>query len=84
MSPPEQSTPKEVRGDTKTWIAAEARRMKAAGEIPPDIRITDFARELECRMEKAPEKDRSLRPVGWRHIKNMLPRWGLWPVSCIE
>jgi hypothetical protein len=83
VAPMEQSAPAEVHG-AKVWIVAEARRMKAAGEIPPDIRITALSRALACRMQKAAEKDRSIRPVGWRHIKNMLPDWGLWPVSRIK
>jgi hypothetical protein len=82
VSPPEQSEPQAVGGATVVWITDEARRMKDAGKIP--IRITDFARELERRMKKAAEKNQSLRPVGWRHIKNMLPRWVLWPISCIN
>ena len=40
----------EVHG-AGAWIAAEAKRMKDANEISPDIRISDFARELEGRME---------------------------------
>jgi hypothetical protein len=89
--PPKQS---EREDTTAVWVAAEARRMKAAGEIDIRIRITDFAHELERRMgiaamkkatmKKAAEKKPSLRPVGWRHIKNMLPHWGLWPVSRIK
>jgi hypothetical protein len=66
------------------WVAAETKRMKEAKEIPPNIRITDFARALEAKMQQAAKTDRSLRPVGWRHIKNMLPVWGLWPVSSIK
>ena len=30
----------------------------------------------------APTND-SIRLVGWRHIKNKLPEWGLWPISSI-
>ena len=43
--------------------------MKAAGEIPPDIGISEFARELESRMAKAAAGDKSLRPIKWRSIK---------------
>jgi hypothetical protein len=82
VAPMEQSAPEAVHG-AKVWIVAEARRMKAAGEIPPDIRITAFAHELEGRMQKAAEKDRRIRPVKWTYIKNNLRDWGLWPVSCI-
>ena len=73
---------------SKVWVAAEAKRMKKAGEIPDGISITDLAKELAARMEAAAEAaaatGRSLRAVGWRHIKNKLPDWGLWPVSLIQ
>jgi hypothetical protein len=76
----------EVHG-AGAWITAEARRMKAANEILPDIRISDFARELEGRMKKAAKKaattNKPLRAVGWRYIKNKLREWDLWPVSSI-
>jgi hypothetical protein len=81
---PEESAPKEEPSGAAAWIAAEAKRMKTAGEIPPDIRITNFARELEGRMKKAAEKNRSLRPVKWPYIKNNLRAWSLWPVSHIR
>jgi hypothetical protein len=66
------------------WIAAEASRMKAANEIPPDIRITDFARELARRMEKAATSDRSIHPIKSRSIEKKLRDWGLWPTSSIK
>ena len=65
------------------WIAAEARRMKASGEIPGH-RITSFARELESRMSKAAASNQTLRPIKWRSIKNRLPDWGLWPATSIK
>ena len=83
LLPDESREGEEVRG-AGAWIAAEARRMKAANEIPPDIGITDFARELESRMRKAAASDKSLRPIRWRSIKNRLPEWGLWPVTSIK
>ena len=58
--------------------------MKAAGEIPDGIKITDFAKKLEGRMKIAAAADRSLRAVKWRFIKNKLPEWDLWPVSSIK
>ena len=61
--PPGESREREPVAGAAAWIAAEARRMKAAGEIPPGIGITDFARELESRMRKAAAGDRSLRPI---------------------
>jgi hypothetical protein len=78
---PEEPRAPEVHG-AGAWIAAEARRMKAAGEIPD--RITPFARELESRMDKAAASGKSLRPIKWRSIKNKLPEWGLWPPTSIK
>jgi hypothetical protein len=67
------------------WVTAEVKRMKAAGEISERTRITDFAKQLEVRMSKARDDgDKSIKPVGWRHIKNNLPSWGLWPIASIE
>ena len=66
------------------WVAAEASRMKAANEIPPDIRITDFARELARRMDKAATSDRSIRPIKSRSIEKKLRDWGLWPITSIK
>ena len=43
---PEEPREREQVHGAGAWIAAEARRMKAANEIPPDIGITDFARDL--------------------------------------
>jgi hypothetical protein len=72
-------TPAEPEPTTaQGWIAAEARRMKIADEIPATI--TGFARALEKRMTAA----RHNRPVGWKYIKNNLPKWGLWPKSEIK
>jgi hypothetical protein len=72
------------RTATAAWISAEAKRMKDSGEISAEVRITKFARALEKNMRKAAGTDRSIRPAGWRHIKNMLPAWGLWPISAIK
>jgi hypothetical protein len=74
---------REARG-AGAWIAQEASRMKAAGEISDGIKITDLARELERRMKAAAAVDRSFRAVKWGYIKNKLPEWGLWPVSSIQ
>jgi hypothetical protein len=75
--------PEEVHG-AKKWIAAKAKEMKAANKIPQDITISDFARELASQMRKAAPSDTSLRPIGWKSIKNRLPEWGLWPVTSIK
>ena len=83
LLPKEPSEREEAHG-AGTWIVQEARRMKAAGEISDGIKITDLAKELERRMKAAAAIDRSLRAVGWRYIKNMLPVWGCWPVSSIK
>jgi hypothetical protein len=69
---------------TKPWITNEAVQMKRDGKIPAGIGISDLAREFERRMRDAAKTDRSVRPVGWKHIKNHLPEWGLWPVSKIK
>lgn len=68
---------------TAGWITAEAKRMKAAGEIRDGIRKTNFAKLLAARMRKAARSDESLRVVGSPHIKNNLSAWGLWPISVI-
>jgi hypothetical protein len=72
------------RVSAKTWITGEATRMMVVGEIREGIRITDFAKELKERMDKAAKVDRSLHPVGWLYIKNQLPDWGLWPIKSIK
>jgi hypothetical protein len=73
------------RNSTVGWVTAEAQRMKATGEINESTSITDFAKQLADRMSAAPDATgESIKPVGWRHIKNMLPAWGLWPVTSIK
>jgi hypothetical protein len=66
-----------------TWISAEARRMKGAGEISPRISKTDLAKALAHRMLKASEQDPTVRPIGWESIRNRLGEWGLWPITSI-
>jgi hypothetical protein len=83
MKPASPSAVPIRQGSTQAWITAEAKRMKAAGEIPDDIRITDFANMLHKRMSHAARTDKSLRVVRWQHIKNSLRGWGLWPISKI-
>jgi hypothetical protein len=74
---PGSVSPKPV--DTKTWVTAEAIQLKKDNKIPADARqhISHFAKLLA-------KRNKSLRPVGWKHIKNMLPEWGLWPVESIK
>jgi hypothetical protein len=64
------------------WLADEARRMKAAGAIPP--LQSEFARELERRMLIAAETNKSIRPLKASYLENQLRNWGLWPASIIE
>jgi hypothetical protein len=86
---PGDDSPKRV--STQEWVTAEAIRLKKAGEIPADAKryISHFAQLLAKAMEEAAEKaaetnESSFRSVGWRHIKNMLPKWKLWPVESIK
>jgi hypothetical protein len=73
------------RNATSRWAIAEALRMKAVGEIDESIKITAFAKELANRMEAARDNgDKSVKPVRWRHIKNSLRDWGLWPITSIK
>jgi hypothetical protein len=80
--PPRAPQPKIPTAKANSWVMAEAKRLKAAGIIP--ARPTDFARKLEEQMRVAAETDKSLRPVGWRYIKNNLQAWGLWPADLIK
>jgi hypothetical protein len=82
---PEDSRQDETdRHGAACWVAAEARCMKKAGEIPQGVRITVFARELARRMQKAATIDRSVRPIKAKSIENKLREWGLWPVTSIK
>ncbi len=73
------------RNATSQWVIAEALRMKAGGEIDESAKITTFAKELAHRMEAARDNgDKSVKPVSWRHIKNSLRAWGLWPITSIK
>jgi hypothetical protein len=74
------ATVNKTKTATKTWITDEAQRMKAAGEIPAEIKITPFAKLLADRMAADP----SIHAVTWRYIKNELPIWDLWPISKIK
>jgi hypothetical protein len=82
--PPKDDSSK--RKVPKTWVVDEAIRLKKANEIPSDARRrpTAFAKLLAKRMKDAPEADKPTRLVGWQHIKNQLPKWGLWPVESIK
>jgi hypothetical protein len=82
--PEPQPKAKSTQTASVDWVAAEAKRMKAAGEINEGTSITNFAKLLADRMDKARDTDKSISPVGWQHIKNMLRPWGLWPIETIE
>jgi hypothetical protein len=69
---------------TKVWITKELKKMKATGELPNDIRITDLAKILKDCMDAAAKAGHVRRSVGWRHIQNELPKWGLWPINKIK
>jgi ActR/RegA family two-component response regulator len=56
--------------------------MKKDGTIP--ARITDFAKALKKQVDAAADRNPSIDRVDWPHIKNMLPRWDLWPASKIK
>ncbi len=77
---PEPPPHPESATGTAGWVASEASRMKAAGEIDESTRKTEVARLLEEKMRK----DKSVNPVGMRHIRNKLADWGLWPIASIK
>jgi hypothetical protein len=85
FSPRAPCAPEELAG-AAVWIVPEAKRLKAADRIPEKARKTPtaLAKFLSDRMHKAVETDKALQPVGWRHIKNQLVRWHLWPIESIE
>lgn len=67
---------------TKTWITAEAQRMRDANEVPATK--TAFAQMLGDRMAQAHAQGHNIHVVGWRHILNQLEdEWSLWPVTLI-
>jgi hypothetical protein len=78
-----KAEPKSTAG-SQNWIVAEVKRLKAAGEVKEGTHITDLAKLLEKRMREAAKTDNSIRPVGWKHIRNMLRTWGLWPITSIN
>jgi hypothetical protein len=83
LLPDESREPEQLRS-SGVWITAEVRRMKAAGELSPGIRISELARKLERLMIKA-ASDKSLRPIKAKSIENGLRRdWGLWPIDSIK
>jgi len=79
---PKESHEREQLVGAARWVAAEARRMKAAGEVPD--RISHFALALANRMRKAAATNKSIRPIKSTSIKNRLREWGLWPPKSIK
>jgi hypothetical protein len=64
LLPEEQSEPRaDGYSASKVWITAEVKALKADGEIPAKIGITDLARLLERRMNKAARRDHNIRPI---------------------
>jgi hypothetical protein len=66
--------------DTGKWMSVEANRLKATGQIHKGMKKTDIARLLEKRLRNASKTDDKLRRVEFRHIRNKLSDWGIWPV----
>jgi hypothetical protein len=73
------------RMSTQEWVTAEAIQLKKDNKIPANARqhISHFAKLLANRMDKAAETNKLIRPRKWEHIKNMLPKWKLWPIESI-
>jgi hypothetical protein len=81
---PASDPPKHM--STQEWVTAEAIQLKKDNKISANERrhISHFAKLLAKRMEKAAETNKSIRSRKWGHIKNMLPKWKLWPVESIK
>jgi hypothetical protein len=74
--------PSDEDTDTASVVAAAARQMKKDGTIP--AKITSFAKAIMNAIDERRKADPSIKHVGWPHIKNQLPGWGLWPASKIK
>jgi hypothetical protein len=72
--------------DSVQWLMAEARRMKAAGEIREGspAEKAELARLLEKKLEKAVKDGQARKALKWHYIANQLGPWGLWPISSIK
>jgi hypothetical protein len=81
---PAPATEPQGKKKTSAWVGDAICQMLKDKEISADIKITHLAEKLEERMAKAADKDRSIRAVSARYIKNELPGWGYWPLSKIK
>jgi hypothetical protein len=70
--------------DTKTWMIAEARQLKADGKITEDMPITEVAKVFARQMAEAVKTGTVKKALDYRSIRNQLARWGLWPISSIK
>jgi len=69
---------------TIVWITAEARQLKADGEITKGMSKTELASLLEHQSQGAAEAGKLKKPLTLRYIRNQLDAWGLWPISSIK
>jgi len=74
----EMSLPASDPPSTQEWATAEAIRLIKANKILAKEKrhISHFAKLLE-------KAEANKSSIGWRHLKNMLPKWNLWPVESI-
>jgi hypothetical protein len=82
--PTQPEKERQVADSTKVWVTNAVKEMRKHGQFSERTRITNLAKTLADRMDKAVEAGKVRRPVGWRHIKNELPKWGLWPIKKIK
>ena len=69
---------------TIVWITAEARQLKADGEITKSMSKTELAKLLAQRSQGAFKARKIKKPLTLRYIRNQLEAWDLWPISSIK
>jgi len=69
---------------TIVWITAEARQLKADGEITKSMSKTELAKLLAQRSQGAFKARKIKKPLTLRYIRNQLEAWGLWPINSIK
>ena len=69
---------------TIVWITAEARQLKADGEITKSMSKTELAKLLAQRSQGAFKASKIKKPLTLRYIRNQLEAWGLWPINSIK
>jgi hypothetical protein len=69
---------------TIVWITAEARQLKADGEITKSMSKTELAKLLAQRSQGPAKVGKLKKPLTFRYIRNQLVSWGLWPISSIK